>query len=65
MANPAVKNSVPRKAALDAQKAKNQAAIRVLEGWLADDSGYDEKAWPVVKKTLEENRLSHRKRFND
>jgi len=46
------------------QIEKNQAVIRLLEEWLADDSGYDEQVWPIVKKDIEENRLSYRKRFN-
>ena len=43
-----------------AQQARNQAAICLLEAWLGDTSGYDERAWPIVKKALEENRLSSR-----
>lgn len=39
--------------------------IRLLRGWLADESGYDEETWPVVKRAIEENRLSYRKRFRD
>lgn len=46
------------------QRAKNEAAIRLLDRWLADDSGYDEDVWPRVKAALEENRLSERKRFS-
>jgi hypothetical protein len=44
---------------------KNEAAIRLLEKWLADDSGYDEEVWPRVKAAIEENRLSDRKRFTE
>lgn len=47
------------------QTAKNQAAIQLIDQWLADESGYDEKAWPILKQTIEENRLSTRKRFHD
>jgi hypothetical protein len=47
------------------QKARNQAAISLLNRWLADESGYDEKVWPIVKKAIEENRPSYRKRFRD
>ena len=43
----------------------NEAAIRLLRTWLADDSGYDEQAWALVKKAIEANRLSARKRFDD
>ena len=47
------------------QSAKNEAAIRLLEQWMADESGYDEKTWPIVKRAIEETRLSYRKRFSD
>ncbi len=47
------------------QKARNQAAISLLNRWVADESGYDEKVWPIVKKAIEENRPSYRKRFRD
>jgi hypothetical protein len=46
-------------------RIKNEVAIRLLQVWLADESGYDEKAWEIVKKTIEENRFSNRKRFHD
>ena len=47
------------------QRAKNQAAIDLLEGWLQDESGYDEEVWPGIKKAIEENRMSDRSRFSD
>jgi hypothetical protein len=47
------------------QCQKNEAARRLLQEWLADDSGYDEDVWPKVKQLIEENRLSPRKRFSD
>ena len=46
-------------------RAKNEAAIQLLHEWLADDSGYDERAWPQLKEAIEEDRLSYRKRFSD
>jgi hypothetical protein len=30
--------------------------ISLLCSWLADDSGYDEEAWPKLKKALERER---------
>jgi len=45
------------------QKRSNEGAIRLLNEWMADESGYDEKVWPVLKQDIEENRLSRRKRF--
>jgi hypothetical protein len=44
---------------------KNEAALRLLEEWVADESGSDEATWPVVKRVIEENRLSYRQRFDD
>jgi excisionase family DNA binding protein len=37
------------------QAKRNQAALRLLEEWMADESGYDERVWPIVEKLLEEN----------
>ena len=56
---------VPKDTALVAQRQKNEAAHRLLQEWLTDDSGYDEEVWPKVKQIIEENRLSSRKRFCD
>ncbi len=47
------------------QHQKNKAARRLLQEWLADESGYDEEVWPKVKQIIEANRLSPRKRFCD
>ena len=41
----------------------NSAALKLLDEWMSDESGYDEKVWPQVKQLIEENRLSDRKRF--
>ncbi len=49
----------------EAQRQKNQPAISLLRQWLAEDSGYDEAVWPELKRSVEENRLSPRKRFHD
>jgi hypothetical protein len=38
---------------------------KLLDTWLADESGYDERVWPVLKKAIEQNRPSYRKRFRD
>jgi poly(3-hydroxyalkanoate) synthetase len=46
-------------------KAAREEILRALEEWLADESGYDEKVWPELKRSMEENRLSSRKRFRD
>jgi len=47
------------------QRARNQSAINLLNEWLADESGYDEQAWPAARKAIVENALSSRKRFDD
>jgi hypothetical protein len=49
--------------AASARKEKNEAVIRLLDEWLADESGYDEQTWPALKAGIEENRLSSRRRF--
>jgi len=45
------------------QIEKNLEVIRLLEEWLADESGYDEQVWPIVKNDIEKNRMSKRERF--
>ena len=34
----------------------NLGAIRLLDGWMADDSGYDEENWPDLEEALDRNR---------
>ncbi len=46
-------------------QTKKENAIRLLQEWMADDSGYDEKIWESLKNNIEENRISERKRFHD
>jgi hypothetical protein len=41
----------------------SKALIQLMNSWLNDDSGYDERTWPALKKAIEEDRLSSRKRF--
>ena len=38
---------------------------RLIQEWMDDESGYDEEAWPRLKASIEDNRLSYRKRFED
>jgi hypothetical protein len=40
------------------------APIALLDSWLEDESGYDERSWPELKSDLDEHRLSARKLFN-
>ncbi len=51
--------------AVAGQRQRNEAALHLLEEWLADDSGYDEQVWDMVKDTIETHRLSYRRRFDD
>jgi len=46
-------------------RIKNEVAIRLLQEWMADESGYDETAWETVKKLIEENKLSNRGKFDE
>lgn len=38
-------------------------AIKLLDKWMADESGYDEETWPELKKALDRDRLGYRKLF--
>jgi hypothetical protein len=56
-------------AALDQVQAETPKAAKVialLHSWLSDESGYDEKAWPQLKKALDEARarVGARRLFN-
>ena len=42
---------------------KAEAVAHLLDDWLADPSGYDERTWPVLKEGIESSRLASRKRF--
>ena len=46
---------------------RNQAAIKLIEGWLKDDSGYDEETFPKLREALEESRkaVSARSPFDE
>jgi hypothetical protein len=46
-------------------RIKARKLKKLLDTWLADESGYDEKVWPIVKKAIEQSRPSYRKRFRD
>jgi len=37
--------------------------LRLLDEWMRDESGYDEKIWPALKHSLEKDRFSRRNRF--
>ncbi|MEW6236972.1 MAG: hypothetical protein AB1656_16430 [Candidatus Omnitrophota bacterium] len=46
-------------------KTRSKKAIALIDEWLNDESGYDEKVWPKLREDIEINRLSERKRFDD
>lgn len=46
-------------------RERNNALRLLFQEWLADESGYDEATWPVVKRLIEENALSSRSPFCD
>jgi hypothetical protein len=64
MSNVRIEQVVAPEAASPEQRAKNEAAQRLIREWLADDSGYDEATWPVARRAIEDNRLSPRPRFD-
>ncbi|MCP4350174.1 MAG: hypothetical protein GY795_32255 [Desulfobacterales bacterium] len=45
------------------ESCKNEQAVNLLYSWMSDESCYDESVWDDLKKNIEENRLSERKRF--
>jgi hypothetical protein len=42
-----------------------EKAIRLLDEWMADESGYDEETWPELKTALDQDRLSSRRFFDE
>lgn len=58
----------PEQVGPDAQPLKRDYSelLRMLDEWLADESGYDEETWPALKKALDANRgPGERKLFRD
>jgi hypothetical protein len=47
------------------QRQRAEAVRLLLAEWLADESGYDERAWPELKRGLEESRTSSRPLFRE
>ena len=44
---------------------RNQAAILLLRQWMKEGPVCDDRTWQDFKRVIEENRLSHRKRFHE
>ena len=38
------------------RRGGDEPVIRMLEEWLADESGYDEAAWPILREALNRER---------
>jgi hypothetical protein len=45
------------------QSPDRERFLAEVRSWMEDESGYDERVWPIVKKAIEENKLSPRNRF--
>lgn len=63
MGKPAIDDTIHSDESKEALIERNQAAIKLIEGWLNDDSGYDEETFPKLKEALEENRKAVSARF--
>ena len=52
---------------LDAKTPKAATVISLLRTWLGDESGYDEEAWPGLRKSLnrERARVAARSLFDE
>ncbi|HVA48528.1 MAG TPA: hypothetical protein VNH11_19340 [Pirellulales bacterium] len=51
---------------LEPHSPKAKRIVAMLRSWLADESGYDEETWPMLKKALdrERSRVGARKLFD-
>jgi hypothetical protein len=47
----------------ETQRLKNQAALQLLQAWRTGDAQEQAETWMVIKKALEEDRLSDRSLF--
>jgi hypothetical protein len=47
------------------QRERAERFIRLLDEWMADESGHDEENWPKLKQVVEQDRLSFRKLFDE
>ena len=62
-AAPTADGHAPRPRPQDGADEEAVPVIRLIEEWLADESGYDAAARPELKEALERNRHSNRKLF--
>jgi hypothetical protein len=54
-----------RRCTADEQRRRTAAAIAQREPWAADESGYDEQTWPMVKRAMPDHRRSERDPFGE
>lgn len=47
----------------DERRRHHNALARLLDEWMADESGYDEETWPELMEALDRDRSSSRKLF--
>jgi hypothetical protein len=45
------------------RRARHARFLELFREWRADESGYDETVFPILKAEMEADRLSYRKRF--
>jgi excisionase family DNA binding protein len=55
---------VPEQTQAD-RKIHAQKLMRLLDQWMADESGHDEEMWPKLKAVLEQDRISSRPLFSE
>ncbi len=46
------------------RKERARRVVRMLDDWMADESGHDEEYWPKLRAVIEQDRLSARPRFD-
>src|SRR4051794_5249812 len=51
-----IAETIARLDKLDLPDEKDRKMIELFKEWLADESGYDEETWPILKKALVRNR---------
>jgi hypothetical protein len=52
----AINDALRRLEAISTDDPKTAAVVRLLRSWLQDSSGYDERTWPELKKSLDKER---------
>lgn len=46
-------------------RRRNDRVRELLQEWRTDNSGYDERIWPILKAEMDADRLSSRRRFGE